>query len=268
MAGSAAAVVVIMIQLTQPALCDTQVRKVASMWRKEGHVQHVYTVPYAHDKEAVQALVAQARALGPLTPMIVVQGNTTALLCTDWNTWAARWVQADKWLWCTAIQPHGLQAVWHKDAVLQVWRQAGGAMPGTPLPCWGVLGATAGSLVNRLGRHCITACSLSAALGQEWLQGHLTADPTPNLAWTLQAPWQGLPSATDFWGPHPHLQEALPSWAPSSLPRTHLWLAACQQAVTHSTVVQSFLTGAVVLVAIIAILALVLTSLGNSRPAT
>ena len=221
MAGTAVAFA--LWDASKPQVGSRATASVLHAWVKKNYlarVVHVHIARGEYSRAVLQrAMEAEASAMGPQTPVIVVSMANTVLLCTDWDQWTTAWMKANKWLWCNGWTAWGtassLRRTLYRRMVLQ-WHDTHKLPEHQQPPAWGVLGGVAQAVLTRLtspfmGKH--RDCSVEVAIADAWRRGDVFVDAVPTLVWvwTPVHPRAPLPTAAAISGVHQRLQRILPS---------------------------------------------------------
>lgn len=150
-------------------------------WKKSarGPSVRIFLHQVAQERDVLPLLLK--RVLPKLKgPVVVMRGNTTALLNVSLNVWIERWMASDAPIWCTGVVTTACIEQWYLEHVLQsaVSKQTsnGGVCI---VPVWGVFSGVAAALTAVLTPYTYTQHSTTEILHQLAARGDVHCDVTP-----------------------------------------------------------------------------------------
>ena len=113
-------------------------------------------------------------------PVVIMRGNTTAILNTDVRTWIDRWMESDVPVWCTAMDVTSAIQRWWYDTILGSTTSGNGKPSGRDLvPVWGAFSGISSALQTVLVPYAGSGCDMNTVLQHLVDDGRVYLDATP-----------------------------------------------------------------------------------------
>lgn len=133
-------------------------------------------------------------------PVVIMRGNTTAILSTDIRTWIDRWMASDVPVWCTAVDTSSAIQQWYDTVVTGVSICKKKCVQ----PVWGAFSGMATALTAALTPHVGSGDTMDVILQRLVDAGEACLDTTPLVELGIHKPHIDVATLDgQLWAPIP-----------------------------------------------------------------